>query len=125
ASELPLTAGGPDLYLLETSQKGKDAKTFVAYFKGQVQEGVKATLFLPSGETKEVSSDAAGQIHVQLPTEGTYFIEATTFHEKDATQCKHEAYESVGRCAKHASALGQRNKDASGSGAAGRVALQV
>ncbi|HLT07582.1 MAG TPA: hypothetical protein VK014_08655 [Cyclobacteriaceae bacterium] len=99
ASELPLTAGGPDLYLLETSQKGKDAKTFVAYFKGQVQEGVKATLFLPSGETKEVTSDAAGQIHVQLPTEGTYFIEATTFHEKEGGQTKKASYESIWRCA--------------------------
>lgn len=101
AVELPLTADGPELYLLEKPQakKNANAKTFVTYFKGQPKGGVTATLFLPSGETKEVVSNADGLVEVELPENGTYFIEATTYHENEAGRTKKAPFEAVWRCA--------------------------
>jgi hypothetical protein len=100
-AELPLTANGPELYLLEKplAKKNAQTKTFVTYFKGQPTAGVTATLFLPSGETKEVVSNENGLVEVELPRKGTYFIEATTYHEEEAGRTKKAPYESVWRCA--------------------------
>lgn len=101
ASELLLTADGPELYLLEKPQAKKDSrtKTFVTYFKGQPKGEIAATVFLPSGETKEIKSDAEGLLQINLPEDGTYFIEATTYHEKEAGNTKKAPYKSVWRCA--------------------------
>jgi len=99
ASELPLTADGPELYLLEKPQPKKNTKTFVTYFRGQPTGGVTATLFLPSGETKEVVSNGDGLVEVELPEKGTYFIEATTYHENEAGRTRKAPYEAVWRCA--------------------------
>src|SRR5690606_2888900 len=100
-SELPLTVDGPDLYLLEKPQAKENAqtRTFVAYFKGKPTAGVTATLFLPSGESHEVVSDAKGLVNVELPAKGTYFMEATTYHENESGRTKKAPYESVWRCA--------------------------
>lgn len=101
AVELPLTNNGPELYLLEKpkTKKSSGTKTFVTYFKGQPKGEVAATVFLPSGETQEVKSDAEGLLQIDFPEEGTYFIEATTYHEKEAGNTKKAPYESVWRCA--------------------------
>ena len=66
ATELPLTTGGPDLYLLEKpqSKKNSGSKPFITYFKGQKKGRVAVTLFLPSGETKEVMSNEDGLLEV-------------------------------------------------------------
>src|SRR5690554_295343 len=101
ASEIPLTNSGPELYLLEKPQPKKNAgsKTFVTYFKGEPMGGISATVFLPSGKTKEVESNSEGLLPIEFSEKGTYFIEATTFHEKEAGKTKKSPYESVWRCA--------------------------
>ena len=98
---LPVAADQPELLIVEESQTAAKpgTKVFRTYFKGEPQEGIAATIFLPSGKTETVKSNAEGLFEVELKEKGTYFVEATTFHEKEAGHTGKAPYEAVWRCA--------------------------
>jgi hypothetical protein len=96
----PVTEESPELVLAEELQQTESSKkTFKIYFKGELKEGVTATVFLPSGETKKVKSNSDGIIEIMLNEKGIYFLEATTYHEEEPGKTKKASYTSVWRCA--------------------------
>ncbi len=100
AGMLPVTAESPELVLAEELQNTDPSKrAFKTYFKGAPKEGVTATLFSPSGATKEVKSNSEGIFEVELDENGVYFLEATTYHEDEPGKTSKAAYNSVWRCA--------------------------
>ncbi|GHA37982.1 hypothetical protein GCM10007103_19450 [Salinimicrobium marinum] len=97
---IPVTTESPELVLAEEIQNINSSKRiFKTYFKGTQKEGITATLFLPSGETKEVKSNSEGILEVELDEKGIYFLEATTYHEDESGKTKKAPYKSVWRCA--------------------------
>lgn len=96
---LPVTGNGPELVLIQTSKNNSKTKIFKTYFKGAPKGEISATLFLPSGETKTVKSNSDGVILLSVAEKGTYFLEATTYHENEAGSTQKAAFESVWRCA--------------------------
>lgn len=101
AKVLPVAGTQPELLLVEEQQMAvkPGTKVFRAYFKGEPQEGIAATLFLPSGKTETITSNAEGLFEVELKEKGTYFVEATTYHEEEAGNTAKAPYQSVWRCA--------------------------
>ncbi|WP_152425063.1 hypothetical protein [Nafulsella turpanensis] len=101
AKRLPVGAAQPELVLAEELQlTAKPAtKVFRSYFKGEPVGGISATLFLPSGKTETITSNAEGLLEVELKEKGIYFLEATTYHESEAGRTKKAPYQSVWRCA--------------------------
>ncbi|WP_424492932.1 hypothetical protein [Salinimicrobium sp. GXAS 041] len=100
ALALPVNSESPELVLAEElSNTDASKRVFRTYFKGALKEGVTATLFLPSGETKEVKSNSEGILEIELDENGVYFLEATTYHEDESGKTGKASYNSVWRCA--------------------------
>ncbi|MDT0650115.1 hypothetical protein [Autumnicola edwardsiae] len=96
-----LTETAPDLVLIEKAQEIKDSdkRIFRTFFKGVAKGGITATIFLPSGETREIVSNSEGILEVELPEKGIYFLEATTYHEEESGHTRKAAYKATWRCA--------------------------
>jgi hypothetical protein len=60
---------------------GKPGEACV-YFRGQPQPGAKATAYLPSGETKDLTADAGGVVRVEADAPGLYLIACK--HQREA-----------------------------------------
>lgn len=88
-----------DLVLLKKISAQTTEISFQVYFKGLPKTGISATLFLPSGKTKTLESNTEGIFSFQATEEGIHFIEATTYHEKEAGKTTKEAYTAIWRCA--------------------------
>lgn len=97
---IPVTAESPELVLAEELQHTDSLKKiFLTYFKGEPKAGVTATVFLPSGETREVKSNSDGILEIPLNEKGIYFLEASTYHEDESGETKKAPYQSMWRCA--------------------------
>lgn len=96
----PIGTKSPDLVLVQQLPANNgQTKAFTTYFKGEVKEEVSATLFLPSGETKTLESNAEGIIEFSSNEEGIHFLEATTYHKSEAGKTKKETYQAIWRAA--------------------------
>jgi len=97
---LPVTNESPDLVLIENSEK-KDtiSKTFKTYFNGIPVSDMKVTVFYPSGKKEEMKSDSEGTIEFGATEKGDYFLEATTYNEKEPGETNRSSYKSVWRVA--------------------------
>ncbi|WPP49739.1 hypothetical protein [Catalinimonas niigatensis] len=97
----PITTHNNVLSLIEdgSSLKNNKTKTFKTYLNGQLKGKISATVFLPSGDKKEVESNADGVLKIDIGEQGVYFLEATIYHKDEAGKTKKAAYQSVWRCA--------------------------
>ncbi|MEQ9439338.1 MAG: hypothetical protein RIG62_09830 [Cyclobacteriaceae bacterium] len=97
----PITGNSNVLALIEegSSLKNDKTKTFKTYLNGELKGNVTTTVFLPSGETKEIESNAEGVLEIDLEEEGRHFLEATVYHKDEAGETKKATYKSVWRCA--------------------------
>ncbi len=90
----------PDLTLVQLpSSFNNSTKQFKVFFKGNPKAGIAATLFLPSGKTKTLKSDAKGIISFTSSEKGLHFVEATTFHKNEAGKTTKEDYQAIWRAA--------------------------
>lgn len=82
-----------------SSLENTKTKTFKTYLDGKPKGDILATLFLPSGDKKEVKSNAEGLLEIDLEEEGIHFLEATIYQKEEAGKTKKGAYQSLWRCA--------------------------
>ena len=101
SAALPVTSENPELVLVEEHQPAKDSavRTFKTYFKAEPREGITATVFMPSGKKKEVTSNSKAVITLNLEEKGAHFIEATTYHENEAGRTQKAPYKATWRVA--------------------------
>lgn len=100
--QIPLTAQSPEFVLLKNDLHTPHSthKTLTLFYKGQPKANVKAKLYLPSGETKEIISNAKGVYTVELKEQGIYYIEASIYHkEMTGKTAQQLPYTSFWRCA--------------------------
>lgn len=81
------------------SLKNTKTKTFKVYLNGQPKGNVKTTIFLPSGDVKEVESNAKGELKIETNENGRYYLEATLFRKDQAGKTKKAPYKSLWQCA--------------------------
>src|SRR5699024_4128188 len=85
--------------LLEHVSDNISKKTFTVYLNRKAKEGVKVSVFYPSGETKKLETDDKVTIRFSTDEEGVYFVEAITFHKHMEGKTKSDSYQSLWRCA--------------------------